>query len=175
MSIINLDTINELEKKLGKKIAPSRFRANLLIDNGKAWEEFDWVGKKISLGESVLEIFKKTQNQRKINIFDPKTSPRFNPIFKKVFKTNLKSIFLTPETPPSFCPIFKKIEKRKENKRVLPQRPSPVSFRFSLKASTPFKKVSKTSGNLVFLTPETPPRLYPIFKKLLEPMEQQRF
>ena len=68
VSIINLDTINELEKKLGKKIAPSRFRANLLIDNGKAWEEFDWVGKKISLGESVLEVFKKTQRCAATNV-----------------------------------------------------------------------------------------------------------
>ena len=68
VSIINLNTINELEKKLGKKIAPSRFRANLLIDNGKAWEEFDWVGKKISLGESVLEVFKKTQRCGATNV-----------------------------------------------------------------------------------------------------------
>lgn len=68
VSIINLNTINELEKKLGKKIAPSRFRANLLIDNGKAWEEFDWVGKKISLGESVLEVFKKTQRCAATNV-----------------------------------------------------------------------------------------------------------
>ena len=68
VSIINLDTINELEKKLGKKIAPSRFRANLLIDNGKAWEEFDWVGKKISLGETVFEVFKKTQRCAATNV-----------------------------------------------------------------------------------------------------------
>ena len=57
-----------MEKKLGKKIAPSRFRANLIIDNGKAWEEFDWVGKKISLGESVLEVFKKTKRCAATNV-----------------------------------------------------------------------------------------------------------
>ena len=68
VSIINLDTINELEKKLGKKIAPSRFRANLLIDNGNPWEEFNWIGKKISIGDCVLEVFKKTQRCAATNV-----------------------------------------------------------------------------------------------------------
>ena len=68
VSIINLDTINELEKKLGKKIAPSRFRANLLIDNGNPWEEFNWIGKKISIADCVLEVFKKTQRCAATNV-----------------------------------------------------------------------------------------------------------
>ena len=68
VSIINLDTINELEKKLGKKIAPSRFRANLLIDNGNPWEEFNWIGKKVSVGECVLEVFKRTQRCAATNV-----------------------------------------------------------------------------------------------------------
>jgi uncharacterized protein YcbX len=68
VSIINLNTLNELEKKLGKKISPSRFRANFLIENGKPWEEFDWIGKKISLGECILEVFKKTQRCAATNV-----------------------------------------------------------------------------------------------------------
>ena len=57
-----------MEKKLGKKIAPSRFRGNLLIDNGNPWEEFNWIGKKVSVGECVLEIFKKTQRCAATNV-----------------------------------------------------------------------------------------------------------
>ena len=68
VSIINLTTISEFEKKLGKKIAPSRFRGNLLIDNGNPWEEFNWIGKKVSVGECVLEIFKKTQRCAATNV-----------------------------------------------------------------------------------------------------------
>ena len=68
VSIINLSTIKELEKKLGKKIAASRFRANLLIDQGNSWEEFSWIGKKISVGECVLEVFKKTQRCAATNV-----------------------------------------------------------------------------------------------------------
>ncbi len=68
VSIINLNTISEFEKKLGKKIAPSRFRGNFLIDNGNAWEEFNWIGKKISVGNSILEVFKKTQRCAATNV-----------------------------------------------------------------------------------------------------------
>ena len=68
VSIINLNTISEFEKKLGKKIAPSRFRGNLLIDNGNPWEEFNWIGKKISVGDCILEVFKKTQRCGATNV-----------------------------------------------------------------------------------------------------------
>ena len=68
VSIINLTTITEFEKKLGKKILPSRFRGNLLIDNGNPWEEFNWIGKKISVGDSVLEVFKKTKRCAATNV-----------------------------------------------------------------------------------------------------------
>ncbi len=68
ISIINLNTIIDLEKKTGKKIASSRFRANLLIDDIDAWKEFDWVGKKIKIGESVLEVFRRTQRCAATNV-----------------------------------------------------------------------------------------------------------
>ena len=55
-------------EKIGKKIAASRFRANLLIDDIDPWKEFDWVGKKITIGTSVLEVFKKTQRCAATNV-----------------------------------------------------------------------------------------------------------
>ena len=60
--------VTKLEKKIGKKIAASRFRANLLIDDINPWKEFDWVGKKIKIGESVLEVFKRTQRCAATNV-----------------------------------------------------------------------------------------------------------
>ena len=68
ISIINLNTILYFEKKIGKKIDPSRFRANLLIDNIDPWKEFDWVGKKVKIGDSVLEVFKRTQRCAATNV-----------------------------------------------------------------------------------------------------------
>ena len=68
VSIINLKTIAEFEKKIGKQISSSRFRGNILIDGGNPWEEFDWIGKKINVGECVLEVFKKTQRCAATNV-----------------------------------------------------------------------------------------------------------
>jgi uncharacterized protein YcbX len=75
ISIINMNTIYDLEKKIGKKIDPSRFRANLLIDDIDPWKEFDWVGKKIKIGETVLEVFKRTQRCAATNV-NPETALR---------------------------------------------------------------------------------------------------
>ena len=75
ISIINLNTIIDFEEKVGKKIDPSRFRANLLIDDIDPWKEFDWVGKKIKLGETVLEVFKRTQRCAATNV-NPETALR---------------------------------------------------------------------------------------------------
>ena len=61
VSIVNLNTVMDLEKKIGKAINPLRFRANFLIAEGSPWEEFNWIDKKIQIGGCVLEIFKKTQ------------------------------------------------------------------------------------------------------------------
>lgn len=68
VSIINLNTIMELQKKIGKKISPLRFRANILIDGFNAWEEFNWVDKKINIGDAVLKVFKRTQRCAATNV-----------------------------------------------------------------------------------------------------------
>ncbi|MFX5611114.1 hypothetical protein ABTD85_22045, partial [Acinetobacter baumannii] len=44
VSLINLATIRSLEQQWGAEIDPLRFRANLYVDTGKPWEEFEWVG-----------------------------------------------------------------------------------------------------------------------------------
>ena len=68
ISIINLNTISDFEKKIGKNIDPSRFRANLLIDNIDPWKEFNWVGKTIEIGDCILEVFKRTQRCAATNV-----------------------------------------------------------------------------------------------------------
>ena len=68
ISIINLNTVINLEKKIGKKIDPTRFRGNLIIDNLEPWKEFDWIGKKVSIGDSILEVFRRTQRCAATNV-----------------------------------------------------------------------------------------------------------
>ena len=85
ISIINMNSIIELEKKINKTIDPLRFRANFLIDGGKAWEEFDWIGKKIQIGKVVLEVFKRTQRCA-ATIVNPENGQRDIDIPKEISK-----------------------------------------------------------------------------------------
>jgi len=56
VSLINLATLRSLEEQWGYEIDPLRFRANVYIDGAKPWEEFDWVGSDIRLGEAVFTV-----------------------------------------------------------------------------------------------------------------------
>ena len=40
-----------IEKNLGEDISNKRFRSNLIIDGLNEWEEFNFLGKKIRIGE----------------------------------------------------------------------------------------------------------------------------
>jgi GntR family transcriptional regulator / MocR family aminotransferase len=59
ISLINLATVRSLEKQWGAEIDPLRFRANLYVDTGRPWEEFDWVEKEIRLGEVTFRVDRK--------------------------------------------------------------------------------------------------------------------
>jgi GntR family transcriptional regulator/MocR family aminotransferase len=56
ISLINLATLRSLEERWGTEIDPLRFRANLSVDTGRAWEEFDWVDQEIRLGDATLRV-----------------------------------------------------------------------------------------------------------------------
>lgn len=56
ISIINAESVRALDKKLGTNLDPSRFRGNLIISGLPAWEEFSWMGKRIQIGECILDV-----------------------------------------------------------------------------------------------------------------------
>ena len=51
ISLINLATVRASRQQWGVEIDPLRFRANIYIDGARPWEEFDWVGSEIRIGE----------------------------------------------------------------------------------------------------------------------------
>jgi GntR family transcriptional regulator/MocR family aminotransferase len=59
ISLINLATVRSLEAQWGMEIDPLRFRANIYIDGARPWEEFDWVGSEIRIGETVFMVDRK--------------------------------------------------------------------------------------------------------------------
>ena len=49
--IVNLASVRELERTLGRPVDPLRFRANLYLEGVAPWAEFGWIGKEIAVGD----------------------------------------------------------------------------------------------------------------------------
>lgn len=56
ISIINAESVKALDEKLGAQLDPLRFRGNFIITGLDAWEEFSWMGKRIQIGDCILDI-----------------------------------------------------------------------------------------------------------------------
>jgi MOSC domain-containing protein len=75
LHIINLESIRELERMIGKPIDPLRFRPNLIIDGPPAFSELDWVGQNLTSDEIRLNVFKRTMRCPATNV-DPQSGSR---------------------------------------------------------------------------------------------------
>lgn len=51
ISIINLASVRDFEARVGQAVDPLRFRANLYVDGWRPWEENDWIGRELALGD----------------------------------------------------------------------------------------------------------------------------
>jgi len=60
VSLLNMESVRALEDLVGQKIDPVRFRMNLLLEGLDAWSETLWPGKRVKIGECVLEITENT-------------------------------------------------------------------------------------------------------------------
>lgn len=56
LSLINLESVRDAEARMGAKVQPLRFRANLYVGGAPAWSELDWVGQEIRIGGVRLRI-----------------------------------------------------------------------------------------------------------------------
>jgi GntR family transcriptional regulator / MocR family aminotransferase len=56
LSLINLATVRSLEERWGYAIDPLRFRANFYIDGAHPWEEFEWIGGDIAIGDARFRV-----------------------------------------------------------------------------------------------------------------------
>ncbi len=75
VSLINLNSVKDLERVTGNPIDPIRFRANVYLDGLEPWAEFDWVGKDIRLGGAGLNVTRRTERCAATNV-DPETGER---------------------------------------------------------------------------------------------------
>jgi GntR family transcriptional regulator / MocR family aminotransferase len=75
LSLINLATVRSLEERWGHAIDPLRFRANFYFDGGQPWEEFDWVGSDIRIGDATFRVDRRNGRCSATNV-NPATGER---------------------------------------------------------------------------------------------------
>ena len=73
--IVNLASVRELERVLGRPVDPLRFRANLYLDGLQPWVESGWIDKELGVGPVRLAVFARTQRCEATNV-DPATGAR---------------------------------------------------------------------------------------------------
>ena len=59
ISLINMNSIKDFEKKIDHKIDHERFRGNIYIGNIDPWLEFNWINKKIIINDCSFTVLKK--------------------------------------------------------------------------------------------------------------------
>jgi len=86
MSLINLNSIKDFEKKINEKIKLQRFRANFYVDGIDAWEERNWVGKIIKINNVSFKVEKNIPRCVAINL-EPKTDDNSINLLQSLKKT----------------------------------------------------------------------------------------
>ena len=68
VSLINIQSINDFQKKINEKVEISRFRGNICIDGIKPWEEREWIGKTIKINNISFKVEKNIPRCVAINL-----------------------------------------------------------------------------------------------------------
>ena len=98
MSLINLNSIKDFEKKINEKVEFQRFRANFYVDGIEAWEERNWIGKTIKINNISFKVEKNITRCVAINL-KPTTDDNFLNLLqslKKTYNHFYMGIYLTP-------------------------------------------------------------------------------
>jgi len=98
MSLININSVTDFEKKISNKIELQRFRANFYVEGIDAWEERSWIGKIIKIHNTPFRVEKNIPRCVAINL-KPKTddnSLNLLQSLKKTYNHFDMGIYLTP-------------------------------------------------------------------------------
>ena len=86
ISLINLNSIKDFEKKINEKVEFQRFRANFYVDGIDAWEERNWIGKIIKINNVSFKVEKNIPRCVAINL-KPKTDDNSLNLLQSLKKT----------------------------------------------------------------------------------------
>ena len=85
LSIINLASVRDLERIVGKQIDPLRFRANLYVEGLDPWTEFGWIDKELAVGPVRLRAVKRIKRCAATDV-NPTTAERDMNITKALMR-----------------------------------------------------------------------------------------
>jgi uncharacterized protein len=97
VSLLNIQSINDFEKKTNKKIEASIFRGNICINGVEPWKERDWVGKTIKINNVSFKVEKNIPRCVAINLKPKSDDNSFNllQLLKKTYNHFDMGIYLT--------------------------------------------------------------------------------
>ena len=72
ISILNLASLRALSDRMGLPLDPRRFRGNLWFDGDGPWVEWDWIGKRLTIGTATFEVRERI-TRCKATTIDPDT------------------------------------------------------------------------------------------------------
>ena len=97
VSLLNIESINDFEKKVDKKIESSIFRGNICVDGIEPWKEREWIGKTIKINNVSFKVEKNIPRCVAINLKPQSDDNSFNllQLLKKTYNHFDMGIYLT--------------------------------------------------------------------------------
>ena len=97
VSLLNIQSINDFQKKIDKEIEPSIFRGNICIDGIEPWKEREWIGKTIKINNVSFKVEKNIPRCVAINLKPQTDDNSFNLLqsLKKTYNHFEMGIYLT--------------------------------------------------------------------------------
>ena len=97
VSLLNIQSINDFQKKINKKIESSIFRGNIYIDGIEPWKEREWIGNIIKINNISFKVEKNIPRCVAINLKPQTDNNSFNLLqsLKKTYNHFEMGIYLT--------------------------------------------------------------------------------
>ena len=97
VSLLNIKSIDDFQKKIDRKIESSIFRGNICIDGIEPWKEREWIGKIIKINNLFFKVEKNIPRCVAINLKPQTDNNSFNLLqsLKKTYNHFEMGIYLT--------------------------------------------------------------------------------
>ena len=97
VSLLNIQSISDFQKKIEKEVEPSIFRGNICVDGIEPWKEREWIGKIIKINNVSFKVEKNIPRCVAINLKPQTDDNSFNLLqsLKKTYNHFEMGIYLT--------------------------------------------------------------------------------